>query len=240
MTRITTPGPNFFRLIERWEGLRLSAYLDTERIPTIGYGTTSASGIPVKMGDKITKEQALEYLKSSAPRYTDALARAVKVPLNQNQFDALASWTYNVGQGAMQKSTLIRKLNQGDYAAVPEQLMRWTSSKSGDSNKGLTNRRVAEAKIFTTPPAGRTPLLLVTAPQTPVSPEKSIMASTQLQATSVAAVSGALLSADESGQLFNLVPQVGGFLKWAVLALLLASLAYVAYRRIYVDQAALR
>lgn len=120
-------------------------------VPTIGYGHTDAAGPPKYAATKslvLSEAEATEILRNDLQKYADAVSKAVTVPLNDNQFDALVSWCYNVGPGAVAKSTLVRKLNAGDYAAVPSELAKWNKA-GGKVLKGLTRRRAAEAALFT-------------------------------------------------------------------------------------------
>src|SRR5690554_6416363 len=98
-------------LIQQFEGLRLKAYRDSAGVPTIGYGSTRG----VRMGDEITEAQAIELLAADVDRHADGVRRAVNVRLNQNQFDSLVSLVFNIGIGAFQRSTLLKKLNDSDY-----------------------------------------------------------------------------------------------------------------------------
>lgn len=133
------------KLIKDFEGLRTKAYLDAVGVPTIGYGTTSG----VKMGTVITEAQAETYLQADLRKFEDAVSRLVKVPLKQAQFDALVSFTYNLGEGNLKSSTLLRVLNNGRYDLVPDQMLRWNKA-GGKVLKGLTERRAAEATLFET------------------------------------------------------------------------------------------
>lgn len=135
-------------LIKQFEGLRLKAYKCPANVWTIGYGHTSAAGQPaVKSGMSITEAQANKILASDLGQYEDAINNSVKVDLTQNQFDALVSFVYNVGIGAFQKSTLLKKLNAGQYDVVPGELMKWTKS-GGKELPGLVRRRRAEAALW--------------------------------------------------------------------------------------------
>jgi lysozyme len=96
---------------------------------------------------KITADEAEQLLRQDLLQFETAVSSAVNVDLTDNQFAALVSWTYNVGVGAMRRSSLIRKLNQGDYAAVPGELSRWNKVK-GKVNRGLSNRRAAEIGLW--------------------------------------------------------------------------------------------
>lgn len=142
-------------LIESFEGFEAKWYRDPVGVWTIGYGHTDAAGDPKYASSKtltLTRPEARELLKRDLKQYADAVTAAVKVPLNANQYGALVSWTYNVGAGAMRGSTLIKKLNAGNYAAVPSELAKWNKAK-GKVLKGLTRRRDAEAALFAQKPA---------------------------------------------------------------------------------------
>lgn len=124
------------------EGFRDKAYRDPVGIPTIGYGETK----DVKMGDTITQREALERLKVSANEHGKGMARCIRVPLSQNEYDAFLSFTYNVGVGAFCKSTLVKKLNREDYAGACKELLRWDKA-GGKVLPGLTKRRQDEYKL---------------------------------------------------------------------------------------------
>lgn len=123
------------------EGFRSKAYLDPVGIPTIGYGETKG----VKMGDTITQRKALERLKLSANEHGQGMARCIRVPLSQGEYDAYLSFTYNVGVGAFCRSTLNKKLNSGDYQGACKELLRWTKA-GGKELPGLVKRRQEEFK----------------------------------------------------------------------------------------------
>jgi GH24 family phage-related lysozyme (muramidase) len=136
-------------LIKSFEGLRLEAYPDpgTGGEPwTIGYGHTGG----VKPGEKITKENAEQLLKLDLARFERAVSKLITVPLTQNEFDALVSFTFNVGEGALEDSTLRIRLNKGEPKAtvLKEELPRWNKGGSGVM-EGLVRRRAAEVKLAT-------------------------------------------------------------------------------------------
>lgn len=134
--------------IKRWEGLRLNAYQDSAKIWTIGYGHTSAAGDPyVKQGMVITDLEATNMLLNDLRQFEQAVEQSVKVKLSDNQFAALVSLTYNIGIAAFKKSTLLKKLNMGDYEAVPAELMKWVNA-GGKRLQGLVNRRSAEGGLW--------------------------------------------------------------------------------------------
>lgn len=108
-------------LIRDREGCILKAYQDTQGVWTIGVGHTAG----VTVGDRCTEEQATAWLAEDLRWSEAAVNEGVKVPLEQHQFDALVSFTFNVGQFAFASSTLLRRLNEGRYTEVPAQLDRW-------------------------------------------------------------------------------------------------------------------
>jgi GH24 family phage-related lysozyme (muramidase) len=138
------------KVIAQFEGLELKAYQDSAGIWTIGYGNTRNpyTGLPVKQGDKITKKEALDWLRITTAAVEADVKRLVKVPIKTNQQLALASLAFNIGTGAFARSTLLRLLNSGaDKAAVAAQFLRWNKVK-GKEVKGLTRRRKAESELF--------------------------------------------------------------------------------------------
>lgn len=131
-------------LIKKWEGVKLTAYMPTPNdVWTIGYGHTKTA----RPGMTITLQQAEELLVQDLKWVEEALAKHVKVPLNQNQYDSLASFVYNLGETNFASSTLLRKLNAGDYLGAADQLPRWNKQK-GKVLRGLTNRRAEERSLF--------------------------------------------------------------------------------------------
>jgi lysozyme len=122
---------------------RINGKLDR---PTIGFGCTEG----VKMGMVWTRAQAEEALKKELARFEAGVTQKVTVELNQNQFDALVSLAYNIGLGAFGTSTLLKKLNAGDYDGAVKQFERWNKF-NGKSVKGLTSRRMREAALFLKP-----------------------------------------------------------------------------------------
>ena len=139
---------NGMKLLEQFEGLRLDAYLDSASIYTIGYGTIKyPDGSKVKKGDKITKAQAKEYKLHDLKEFESTVNTSVKVPLTQNQYDALVSLSYNIGSNAFKNSTLLKKLNSGDYKGAADQFLVWNKVNS-KKVQGLVNRREAERNLF--------------------------------------------------------------------------------------------
>jgi len=130
-------------LIKRFEGLKFEAYRDSVGIPTIGYGHTHN----VKMGDVITGEQADKYLREDLLVAELTINTNVRVNLTQNQFDALASFVFNLGSGNFVKSTLLKKLNAGDFAGAADEFGKWVNAGS-KKLAGLVKRRTAEREVF--------------------------------------------------------------------------------------------
>lgn len=130
------------------EGFRSQAYrpLPTD-VLTIGAGTTVyPDGTRVKAGDTVTREQAVNYLKHDTQKFVREISKCIKVPLYQYEFEAYVSLTYNIGEGAFCKSTLVRKLNTFDYAGACQQILRWDKFQ-GRTLPGLTKRRVQEYNL---------------------------------------------------------------------------------------------
>ena len=135
-------------LICSFEGLRLTAYDDGVGVWTIGFGTIKyPNGVRVKRGDTCTLEQAKSYMKYDLIEFEHTVNSLVKVLLNQNQFDALVSLTYNIGSGAFKSSTLLKKLNLSDYKGAAEQFDVWVNA-GGKRMQGLANRRAKEKSLF--------------------------------------------------------------------------------------------
>lgn len=122
------------------------AYRCPANVPTIYAGLTRG----VYDGMVVTEAQGEKMLAKELAATEDAVERLTKVPLNQNQFDALVLLVYNIGVGAYQKSTLLKQLNKGNYDAVPAQMMRWVNG-GGKKLSGLVRRRRAEAALFMAP-----------------------------------------------------------------------------------------
>ena len=135
-------------LICGFEGKRLVAYDDGVGVWTIGFGTTIyPNGIKVKKGDTCTEAQAKEYMAHDLKKFELAVNGAVNIPLNQNQFDALVSLAYNIGTGAFNKSTLVKKLNAGDIRGAADQFDVWINA-GGKRMQGLVNRRAREKALY--------------------------------------------------------------------------------------------
>jgi lysozyme len=130
-------------LIKEYEGYEAHAYLDTGGVWTCGYGHTRG----VTQGVTCTPAQAEKWLEDDLASAVIDVCKLVKVPLTDNQFAALVSFTFNLGGPALAKSTLLRELNSGNYEAVPTQLKFWVFD-NGKRLKGLERRRAAEANLW--------------------------------------------------------------------------------------------
>lgn len=142
--KISKQGIN---LIKNFEGLRLRAYKCSGGIWTIGFGHT---GPDVKPDSFISSVVAEQLLIEDLERFEKAVNKFIKVPINQNQYDSLVSFIFNIGIGAFEKSTLLRLLNKGNYNLVPAQFKRWVHA-GGRVSGGLIIRRNKEADLFQTP-----------------------------------------------------------------------------------------
>lgn len=169
--------------IKRWEGLRLSAYRDVGGKWTIGYGHVNGA----REGMRITEREAEEWLRRDIAQAELAVNDAVQVPLSDPQFGALVSFVFNVGVNAFRRSTLLRKLNAGDYDAVPAELLRWTKA-GGKLVPGLVNRRNAEIGLWA---RGRH---VVSAPVRPAEPHKPIVSGKAARGAAIGTVATAIVS----------------------------------------------
>jgi len=133
-------------LIKGFEGFRAIAYLCPANVWTIGYGHTG----DVNQGDTMTRKRAEEVLARDLLRFESCVENAVTVPLNENEFAALVSFAYNIGCGALKKSTLLQKLNSGDRDGAASEFKKWNRA-GGKILNGLVRRREAESELFTTP-----------------------------------------------------------------------------------------
>lgn len=143
-------SPRGLKLIKSFEGCRLTAYQCPAGIWSIGYGHTRGTkrGLLIpQRGLTITQDQAEYLLKLDLQRFEDGVTTLVQVPLEQHEFDALVSFSFNVGTAAFQRSTLLKKLNKGDRLGAAEDFLRWDRVK-GKVVPGLTRRREKERLLF--------------------------------------------------------------------------------------------
>ena len=132
-------------LLKKFEGCKLSSYRCPANVCTIGYGHTSAAGSPTVVDNmKITQKQADDILRKDLVKYETGVHDLVTQPLSQNQFDVLVDFAYNAGLGNLKSSTLLKKVNAGQFDAVPAELMKWTKG-GGKTLPGLVRRRQAES-----------------------------------------------------------------------------------------------
>jgi lysozyme len=134
-------------LIKRYEGFCATVYRCPAGIPTIGYGHVIKTG---ETFERLSESEATELLRKDAGIAESAVRRLITVPLTQSQFDALVSFTFNLGEGALERSRLRTLINQGQFANVPTELNRWVFAK-GKKLPGLIARRLAEGAMFVTP-----------------------------------------------------------------------------------------
>ncbi|MEE6248781.1 MAG: lysozyme [Bdellovibrionota bacterium] len=130
-------------LIKRFEGCELKSYRCSAGVPTIGYGSTKG----VSMDMEITQERAEALLIEDISDFEEEVNKCVKVPLTQNQFDALVAWTFNLGGTNLRNSTMLKVLNEGEYEKVPSEMKRWNKA-AGKTLDGLIRRREAESLLF--------------------------------------------------------------------------------------------
>ena len=141
-------SPSGIQALKNSEGFRDKAYQDSKGVWTIGYGRTSG----VKAGDTTTREAEEAWLDKELARRTQEVLDTVKVPLTQGQLDALVNFQYNIGQGEFADSTLVQKLNKGDYKGAANEFARWNKVVHDDGRvealEGLTKRRARELAMF--------------------------------------------------------------------------------------------
>lgn len=146
MTTITIPD-QAVALIRTFEGFRSTAYKCPAGVWTIGYGTTRIAGQAVKQGMTCTEAEAEQYMRSDLQPFAAAIKTLVKVPLTENQFAALLSFVYNIGPAAFAGSTMLKKINSGDWLGARNEFFRWIKA-AGQTLTGLVKRRAAEADLF--------------------------------------------------------------------------------------------
>lgn len=214
-------SPRGIKLITDFEGFRGEAYRDIVGVLTIGYGFTQG----VKLGDKMTREEADRRLRHDLIAYESAVEEAVGA-CNQNQFDALVCFAWNIGTGGMRKSTVIKAHRRGDFDAAARAFSMWNKA-GGKVVSGLTRRRSAEAALYLEPipddvsdPAG---------PEMPqaVDPEKPIGASNIVKAGSATAIVSTLSVAGQvAQQIKDIRDSLGEWLPYAILGLAAAGIVF--------------
>lgn len=135
-------------LVKRFEGFSAVPYDDAAGLPTIGYGHLIKDG---EAFGRISQGEAEVLLKRDIAVAEKAVAKFIHVDLSQQQFDALVSFTFNLGAGALQRSTLRIKLNRGEFDEIPSEFLRWVWA-GGRKSAGLLRRREAESRLFAAMP----------------------------------------------------------------------------------------
>ena len=143
------PSNNCYNLIKKYEGFSAKPYKCSAGVPTIGYGSTFyLNGNKVTMKDSpISEEVALSILFSVVEDFSKKVEKLLKVSVNQNQFDALVDFAYNLGIGNLQKSTLLKLINNKDFVGASKQFKLWNKA-NGKVLNGLTKRRKEEEELF--------------------------------------------------------------------------------------------
>ncbi|HUY95663.1 MAG TPA: lysozyme [Terracidiphilus sp.] len=148
-------SPSGFELVMQFEGFRPATYLDSAGLPTIGYGHKLLPG--ESHPDGVTQDQARDLLARDAAAAAEAVARFVRAPLTQGQFDALVDFVYNLGAARLASSTLLRELNDGNLGAAALQFLKWDHC-GGAVISGLKARREAEMRLFLASDPATSPL----------------------------------------------------------------------------------
>jgi len=138
---------NGLKLITSFEGFSSTIYKDSASLPTIGYGHLILPQELTSFESGITKSQAEVLLKADLQVAECAVSRLIKIPLSQNQFDSLVSFTFNLGSATLQRSTLRAKVNRAEHDSVPVEFMRWVYA-GGKIISGLVKRRQVEASLY--------------------------------------------------------------------------------------------
>ena len=192
-------------LIKQFEGVRLDSYRDSVGVWTVGFGHTAACGEPIPgPGVKITSQQADMALRKDLNKFEIGVTGLLAKPIQQHQFDALVSFAFNVGLGNLKNSTLLKKVNAGDFDRVPAEFLKWDKA-GGRSLPGLTRRRHAEASLFSKVDHEAS----IMEEESSAEPDLPTPSKTMAQSKegNTAAVSGALASAGAASQVAEQVQQ---------------------------------
>lgn len=214
-------GAKGIALIKEFEGFMGEAYFDPVGVLTIGYGSTHG----VKEGDVITEPEASERLRKELVMYERAVFAACSLEPNQNAFDAMVSFCYNVGAANFRKSTVLKAHNSGNFQAAARAFGLWNKA-GGMVFPGLTRRRAAEAALYLEPPQefGRDPM-----PQQ-IDPERPMTASTINRAGIAAAGTTTLAATVEVAQQVSTLKQILGDAEvWLVPLLLVAVVGLIGF-----------
>ena len=145
------PAAEAIALIKEFEGFESQAYIDTNGMPVIGYGLSKIAGQPVRIGDRISPQQANIALNTHLQEIYRELNRIIQVRLSDRQLSAIASIAFNVGINSIERSTLVKKVNAKDYHGAANEFLRWNKANVGGrlvQLPGLTRRRQAERELF--------------------------------------------------------------------------------------------
>lgn len=220
--------------ITSWEGERLSAYRDSAGIWTIGVGHT---GHDVHSTLAITRQRSQELLRQDLHETEEEISDLVKVPLYQYEFDALVAWHFNTG--GLRGSTLLKKLNRGQYDQVDEEMLRWnkfTNPKTGKKEplRGLTLRRRSEADLWNHGdyvPRNEDDVSYIQSNVVPAQPalksiEKPMADRPAVKATAAVSLMGVLSEA--TGHLEPLIAY-SGTIRWIFVGLTVLSVGYAIF-----------
>lgn len=211
-------------LIKQFEGFRSEAYRDVVGVLTIGYGFTSN----VREGDTMTKAQANARLARELSGYELAVKVATDGQCNQNQFDALVSFCWNVGIEGMQRSSVIKAHRRGDYQAAARAFSLWNKA-GGKVWPGLTRRRAAEAALYLEPEEQEAPQDM---PQA-IEPESSLARSPIVTSTTVATGTATIgVAAEAARGVKDIRDGLGDWLPWILVAVALAAGGYAIWHRV--------
>lgn len=236
--RLSRKGQKF---VQSFEGYFPKAYLDPIGVLTIGWGHTNHHEPKFSAGEVWSREKCEEVFRADMKLFEDEVKRLVKVPLTQGQFDALVSFTYNCGGGNLSKSSLLRKLNQGDYEGAAQQFQYWNKA-GGRVLNGLTRRRAAEALMFrdTTPIAKPDPIDEPTSVSEVDNPKQSIFKSKIVQGATTVGVADAANTLQNAADAKDAVKHLGFWDQlvhvmsmpsvWAGIAILVAVGAIIYWR----------
>lgn len=235
MTQPTSVSASGVNLVKRFEGLHkvgqdgiIRAYRCPAGRWTVGYGHTKG----VRSGVQGSEAQCEQWLQEDLNVAGQAIKRHVRVPLSQAQYDALASFIFNIGEGNFAKSTLLKKLNNGLYDDVPAQILRWNKATVDGvltELRGLTRRRTAEAALFAmdAPLASDGGEAMVQKPE-----QRATKPLTQSKTMAGVGVAGLATVAQEAAQKLEGLTAYSDAIQYAFLALSIAGIVLVAYARI--------
>jgi lysozyme len=227
------PSQACINLVKHFEGLHkltkdgmVEAYRCPAGVWTIGYGSTKG----VKRGMKITKERAEELLMEELVEYGSYVNQYVKVPLTQARYDALTSFVFNLGPGNFRKSTLLKKINVGDFEGATLEFSKWNKARVDGVLQplaGLTRRRTAEAALFAMDASVGADGVLQ-----PQKPEvEAVKPLTQSKTMAGASIAGSGLVLTEVAQQLQPVAHMADSVKFIFLAVTVVGIAIVAYAR---------